>query len=107
LIRLTAEQMAHIFELRASGKSWKSVNTVYNWLSCNYLQRLYSRAKKLGMAIFRIKKGDKIYSPIEPWSGKIHKTYTNTVSVMLNNGTIKLLDRKNIKHDGSCLVISK
>ena len=105
MLKITPEQMAHVFELKANGDTWERITYTYDFISADYLRELYYKAKKEGMSIFnKIHKGARIYSEREPWSGKIHAAYKKHVSVILNNGKILFIDNKDIKYKNGCLV---
>ena len=105
MLKITPEQMAHVFELKANGDTWEKIAYTYDFISEDYLRELYYKAKRHGMTIFnKIYKDARIYSEREPWSGKIHAVYKNHVSVILNNGKILFIDKEDIKYKNGCLV---
>ena len=105
MLKITPEQMAHVFELKANGDTWEKISYTYDFISICYLRELYYKAKREGMSLFKkIYKGARIYSEREPWSGKIYAVYKNYVSVILNNGKIIFIDKEGVKYKNGCLV---
>ena len=106
MLKITTEQMAHVFELKANGDTWEKIAYTYDFISEDYLRELYYKAKKKGVKMFtKIYKGAHIYSENHPWSGKVYAIYKNHVSVILNNEKILFIDKEDIKHKNGCLVV--
>ena len=61
----------------------------------------------MGLSGVVIKKGDHIFNQSMPWAGKVYTVSKDKISVKLNNGNYKFIDKKDIGYNGKALFVKE